>query len=58
MDNPFKKIALPSQEVPKELKNKVMSDVARLKLFMDITDLFISNYPSAAKAFFEKKNKK
>lgn len=58
MDNPFKKIALPPQEVPVELKTKVMTDVARIKLFKDITDLFMSNYPSAAGAFFEKKNKK
>lgn len=57
MENPFKKIAEPPQEVPKELKTKVMSDVARIKLFMEITDLFTSNYPSAAKAFFEKKKK-
>ena len=56
-ENPFKKIALPPQEVPVELKTKVMSDLARIKLFTDITDLFISNYPSAAKAFFEKKKK-
>jgi aspartyl/asparaginyl-tRNA synthetase len=59
MENPFKKIALPPQEVPTELKQKVMSDVARIKLFEDLTNLFVSNYPSAAKAFFEKnRNKK
>ena len=58
MENPFKKIAHPPQKVPEELKQKVMSDVARLKLFMDITDLFASNYPSTAKAFFERKKKK
>ena len=57
MKNPFKKIALPPQEVPEELKIKVMSDVARIKLFMDITNLFTANYPSAARAFFEKKKK-
>ncbi|MGC1204262.1 MAG: hypothetical protein WA839_05165 [Flavobacteriaceae bacterium] len=57
-ENPFKKIALPPQEVPKELKTRVMSDVARIKLFEDITNLFTSNYPNAAKAFFEKKKKR
>ena len=57
MENPFKKIALPPQEVPKELKSKVMGDVARIKLFKDITDLFTDNYPSVAKAFFGKKKK-
>jgi hypothetical protein len=56
-DNPFKKIALPPQEVPKELKTKIMADVARVKLLMDITDLFTTNYSTAAKSFFEKKKK-
>jgi hypothetical protein len=56
MKNPFKKIALPPQEVPKELKEKVMTDVARIKLMMDLTDLFTSKYTSAAKSIF-KKNK-
>ena len=55
MENPFKKIAHPPQEVPDELKIKVMADVARVRLFMEITDLFTMNYPSVAKAFFEKK---
>ena len=57
MENPFKKISSPPQVVPKALKNKVMSDVARIKLFEEITRLFTSNYPSAVKAFFEKKKK-
>ncbi|WP_445735658.1 hypothetical protein [Mariniflexile sp.] len=57
MENPFKKIAEPPQEVPKELKTKVMADVARIRLFMDITDLFTSNYSNAAKTFFGKKKK-
>lgn len=58
MENPFKKIALPPQEVPEKLKSKVMADIARIKLFNDITELFSSNYPKAAKAFFDKKRKK
>lgn len=57
MENPFKKIAEPPQEVPKELKQKVMADVARIKLLMEITNLFTFNYPNAAKAFFKKKKK-
>ncbi|MBP0902321.1 hypothetical protein ACFSKN_01730 [Mariniflexile gromovii] len=56
--NPFKKIAHPPQEVPKELKSKVMEEVARVKLLMEIADLFTFNYPSAAKTFFEKNKKK
>jgi hypothetical protein len=55
--NPFKNIALPPQEVPSELKTKVMTDVARMKLFEDLANLFTANYPSAAKAFFEKNKK-
>ena len=57
MENPFKKIAIPPQEVPKELKTKVMVDVARIKLLKDLTNLFTLNYSSAAKSFFNKKNK-
>tara|TARA_R110000868_G_scaffold97876_2_gene269315 strand:- start:2007 stop:2183 length:177 start_codon:yes stop_codon:yes gene_type:complete len=57
MKNPFKKIALPPQEVPKELKNKVMDDVARIKLLMDMTDLFTSNFSSAAKSILKKPKK-
>lgn len=56
-DNPFKNIAHPPQEVPKELKGRIMGDIARIKLFEDLTNLFVSNYPSAAKAFFDKKRK-
>ena len=55
--NPFKNIANPPQDVPNELKTKVMADVARIKLFEDLLGLFGSNYPSAARAFFEKKKK-
>lgn len=54
-ENPFKKIAEPPQEAPSELKVKVMSEIARIKLFEEITNLFMFNYPKAAKAFFEKK---
>lgn len=55
--NPFKKIAHPPQEVPVELKTNVMSEIARIKLFEDISDLFLFNYPKAIKSFFEKKKK-
>lgn len=55
-DNPFKRIVTPPQDVPKELKTKVMADIARIKLFEDLTNLFTANYPSAAKAFFAKKS--
>ena len=45
MENPFKKI-LHSEEVPKELKKKVLNDVSLIKLSLDIADLFAVKYPS------------
>ena len=45
MDNPFKKI-LHHEEVPKILKDKVLSDVAKVKLTIDIADLFVVKYPN------------
>ncbi len=43
MENPFKKIDMPLKEVPKELKAKVMSDIAMAKLIMDLAALFSYN---------------
>ncbi|MEC3907742.1 hypothetical protein VOI54_11985 [Tamlana sp. 2201CG12-4] len=40
MDNPFKQINQPLKEVPKELKAKVMGDIATAKLLMDLATLF------------------
>lgn len=57
-NNPFKKIAYPPHEVPKELKSKVMDEVARLKLLMELTDLFAVNYPSTARTLLNRKNNK
>tara|TARA_R110001592_G_C13119778_1_gene745728 strand:- start:882 stop:1064 length:183 start_codon:yes stop_codon:yes gene_type:complete len=55
--NPFKKIAHPPQETPSDFKVKVMSEIARIKLFQEMANLFILNYPKAAKTFFEKNKK-
>lgn len=44
MENPFKKIL--QQEVPKELKEKVLNDVSIIKLSLDVADLFAVKYPS------------
>ncbi|NJM80940.1 MAG: hypothetical protein HC854_17380 [Flavobacterium sp.] len=55
--NPFKCIGEPPQEVPKDLKDKVMSDVNSVKLLMDLTSLFSSNYASSIESFFKTKNK-
>lgn len=55
MENPFKKLNEPSREVPKELKKKVMDDVASFKFFMDIGSLFSLNYAQTVEAFFKRK---
>ncbi|MFD2568643.1 hypothetical protein [Pseudotenacibaculum haliotis] len=44
MENPFKKI-LNHEEVPKLLRDKVMNDVAMIKLTIDVADLFVVKYP-------------
>lgn len=46
MENPFKKI-LHHEEVPKVLKDKVLNDVAMIKLSIDVADLFVVKYPNA-----------
>lgn len=58
MENPFKKI-LHDEEVPKELKKKVLNDVSLIKLSLDIADLFAVKYPSVIGDFLitEKKLK-
>ncbi len=45
MDNPFKKI-LHNEELPEVLKDKVLNDVAMIKLSIDMADLFVVKYPS------------
>ena len=46
MDNPFKYINTPLKEVPEELKERVMKDVAYAKLLMDLASLFALNVSS------------
>lgn len=58
-DNPFKKINQPLQEVPAGLKEKVMKEIAAIKLTADMATLFTSNYKSTfGSLFFIKKKKK
>jgi hypothetical protein len=61
MENPFKKI-LEHQEVPKVLKDKVLGDVAKIKLAIDMADLFVVKYPNTMGSLLtlneEKENKK
>ena len=44
MENPFKKI-LHHEEVPKVLKEKVLNDIGKIKLALDVADLFVVKYP-------------
>lgn len=43
MDNPFEYVNKPLKEVPKELKSKVMNDIAMAKLLMELAALFSYN---------------
>ncbi|MFX0557346.1 hypothetical protein ACOCEA_11150 [Maribacter sp. CXY002] len=42
--NPFKGMQGDLKDVPPELRQKVMNDVALAKLIMDMATLFTSNY--------------
>lgn len=56
-ENPFKKIGVPPQELPSDLKKKVMDDVNSVKLLMEISSLFSSNYVSTIESFFKTKKR-
>ncbi len=45
MENPFKEI-LSNKELPEVLKQKVLDDVAVIKLTIDMADLFMVKLPS------------
>lgn len=45
MENPFKKI-LHNEELPDVLKQKVLDDVAMIKLSIDMADLFVVKFPN------------
>ena len=45
MENPFKRI-LHNEELPEVLKRKVLSDVAMIKLSIDMADLFVVKCPN------------
>ncbi len=57
-DNPFKKIQGELKEVPPELRKKVMTDVARAKLLMDLATLFTGNYSALLEGLLKTNNKK
>ena len=56
-ENPFKKLGYPPKEVPKELKGKVMEDIALLKFIMESASLFSVNYSHTLESFFKKRKK-
>lgn len=55
--NPFKKLNQHKEEVPKELRQKVMGNVSKAKLLMDIAGIFTDALPSSISNLF-KSNKK
>jgi len=46
-NNPFEELERSLHEVPKEMKSKVMNDIANAKLVMEMASLFTCNYKSA-----------
>lgn len=57
MENPFKYVDQPLKEVPKELKSKVMSDIAMAKLLMDLATLFSYNVGDLIESVINKRKK-
>jgi len=58
MDNPFNQINKPLKEVPEELKQKVMNDIATAKLLMDLASLFSLNVGSIIERTIKERDKK
>jgi len=56
MENPFKTI-IENEKLPEKLKQKVMDDIALVKLTLDLADLVAVKYPKTISGFFSKKNK-
>ena len=50
MKNPFKKI-LHNEIVPRELREKVIDDIALIKLSIEVADLFAVKYPDTIGEF-------
>jgi len=58
MENPFSQIDKPLKEVPPELKQKVMRDIATAKLLMEIAALFSLNLGSVIERTITERKKK
>ena len=51
MENPFKTM-LANEKLPETIKQKVMDDVALIKLSLEVADLVSVKYPSTIGNFF------
>ncbi len=59
MENPFSHINKPLKDVPPELKQKVMRDIATAKLLMELAALFSFNLSHVIeRTIFERKKDK
>jgi predicted transcriptional regulator len=54
-ENAFKKIAKADKEVPSELKKKVMNDIAKAKVILELSELFGENLPATFGELFKSK---
>lgn len=59
MENPFKKI-ISNEKLPSLIRERVLSDVASIKLVLDIADLTMIKYPSSIEEIYKitKNNRK
>lgn len=56
-DNPFKQLNRNLREVPPEMRQKVMNDIAIAKLILDMAVLVTSNYSSIFAGMFKTNNR-
>lgn len=59
MENPFKKI-ISNEKLPSLIRERVLSDVASIKLVLDIADLTMIKFPSSIEEIYKitKKNRR
>ena len=57
-DNPFRQLNTNLREVPPEIRQRVMNDVAIAKLILDMAVLVTSNYSSILKGLFRTTRRK
>lgn len=54
-ENIFKKIGLPFQQVPAEVKCNILSNIERVKVLKELTNLFTSEFKLIFSQAFKKK---